>query len=216
MRHQQSSINTVICFLLCFAMCSSVKEKGLELINKSNTETVSCQTTKGTFELEVYPEWAPLGAKHFLELVSTGFYQDIALYRCVDGFLTQFGISDKPKYKHWHNRQIEDDPNLNLGIRKYYLSFAGGGPNTRNTQLFIANENLSSLGKSPWETPFGRVVKGHNVIDSWYRGYGEISAFSKNGPDQQMIYRKGNKYLRKYFPNLDYIVKCELRSQAEL
>jgi cyclophilin family peptidyl-prolyl cis-trans isomerase len=117
---------------------------------------VHCTTTKGPLVIEVYRDWSPLGADRFLELVKDGFYTDIAFYRCVRGFLTQFGISEDKSKKHWHRNQIQDDPNLHLGIKKNYVSYAGGGPNTRSTQLFIAFEDLDFLGKEPWETPFGR------------------------------------------------------------
>jgi peptidyl-prolyl cis-trans isomerase A (cyclophilin A) len=118
---------------------------------------VHCTTTKGPLVIEVYRDWSPLGADRFLELVQDGFYTDIAFYRCVRGFLTQFGISEDKSKKHWHRNQIQDDPNLHLGIKKNYVSYAGGGPNTRSTQLFIAFEDLDFLGKEPWETPFGRL-----------------------------------------------------------
>ncbi len=117
---------------------------------------VDCQTSKGPLRIEVHRNWAPLGADRFLELVQDQFFTDIAFFRCVKRFLTQFGISDKPDKKHWHNKNIPDDPNLHLGIQKNYVSFAGGGPNTRSTQLFIAFEYLDFLGNEPWETPFGK------------------------------------------------------------
>lgn len=117
---------------------------------------VLCKTTKGQIKIEVYPEWAPLGSRRFLDLVKDNFFTDIALFRCVERFLVQFGISENPSKKHWHRDTIMDDPNLNLGIKKHYVSFAGGGPNTRSTQLFIAFEDLDFLGHEPWETPFGK------------------------------------------------------------
>ncbi len=117
---------------------------------------VTCTTTKGPLLIEIYRDWAPLGADRFLDLVRDDFFTDIAFFRCVKRFLTQFGISDVPSKKHWHNKEILDDPNLHLGIKKNYLSFAGGGPNTRSTQLFFAFEDLDFLGNEPWETPFGR------------------------------------------------------------
>lgn len=127
----------------------------LVVIHGFDHPRVKCMTTKGPLVIEVYRDWAPLGADRFLELVKDGFFTDIAFFRCVRGFLTQFGISDDPSKKHWHRKEIKDDPNLGLGIRKNYLSYAGGGPNTRSTQLFIAFEDLDFLGKEPWETPFG-------------------------------------------------------------
>ena len=127
----------------------------LSFVDCSDNPKVQCSTTKGDLLIEIYPEWAPLGASRFLELVQDQFYTNIAFFRCVKHFLTQFGITEDITKKHWHNNQIKDDPNLHLGIKQNYLSFAGGGPNTRSTQLFIAFEDLDFLGNEPWETPFG-------------------------------------------------------------
>lgn len=183
--------------------------------SNSGIDSVSCQTTKGPIKIEVYKEWAPLGAERFLDLVKDGFYSDIALYRCVKGFLTQFGISDDPKMKHWHRKQIADDTNIHKGIHKHYVSFAGGGPNTRTTQIFIAFEELDFLGNSPWETPFGKVVEGGNVLDALYKGYGDIPPFGK-GPDQGKLFNQGNSYIRENFPLIDFLVSCEMASGLEV
>ena len=168
---------------------------------------VSCETTKGPIKLEVYPSWAPLGAARFIELVKDGFYTDIALFRCVEGFLTQFGISDKPDKKHWHRKEIKDDPNLHKGIKKHYISFAGGGPNTRSTQIFFAFEDLDFLGNEPWEVPFGKVVEGESVLKAFYKGNGDIPPFG-HGPDQGKLHNQGNDYIRKNFPKTDFILSC--------
>jgi peptidyl-prolyl cis-trans isomerase A (cyclophilin A) len=116
---------------------------------------VECSTSKGPLKIEIYREWSPLGADRFLELVKDQFFTNIGLFRCVHNFLVQFGISEDPAKKHWHGESIKDDPNLHKRIKKHFLSYAGGGPNTRSTQLFIAFEDLDFLGKEPWETPFG-------------------------------------------------------------
>lgn len=173
------------------------------------TNLIQCETTKGDIKIEIYRDWAPLGADRFVELVRDGFFQDIALFRCVKRFLTQFGISDKPQYKHWHGKEIPDDPNLHKGIKKNYLSFAGGGPNTRSTQMFIAFEDLDFLGFEPWETPFGKVIEGQGALDNFYKGYGDIPPFGK-GPDQQKIHNRGNQYIRDNFPLTDFILGCRV------
>jgi peptidyl-prolyl cis-trans isomerase A (cyclophilin A) len=170
---------------------------------------VSCETTQGLLRIEIYEDWSPLGAKRFLDLVKDDFYTDIALFRCVKKFLVQFGITEDPTKKHWHRETILDDPNLHKGVKKNYLSFAGGGPNTRSTQLFIAFEDLDFLGKEPWETPFGLVIEGQSTLDAVYKGYGDIPPFGK-GPNQQKIHNQGNQYIRTEFPNIDFIKSCEL------
>ena len=171
------------------------------------TNKVHCETTKGPVDLDIYASWSPLGAERFMNLVRDEFFTDIALYRCVEGFLTQFGVSDNPSKKKWHNWNIEDDPNLNKGIHRGYLSFAGGGPNTRSSQLFIAFETLDFLGKEPWETPFGRVVNGLETLDAFYKGYGDMPPFG-HGPDQQKLFNRGNQYIRDEFPHIDFIQSC--------
>jgi cyclophilin family peptidyl-prolyl cis-trans isomerase len=131
----------------------------------------------------------------------------------VNKFLTQFGISDKPDKKHWHNKNIPDDPQNARGIKKYYLSYAGGGKATRSTQLFIAFEDLDFLGKpeAPWEVAFGEIISGQRVVDSFYKGNGDIPPFGK-GPDQQKIHNRGNKYVRDEFPHTDFIQQCRILS----
>ena len=198
--------------LLLWTICSQNQDSDHEVSN-ATAAFVQCRSTKGDFVIEVFQDWSPLGARRFLDLVEVGFFTDIGLFRCVDNFLTQFGISDNPDLKHWHEDNIPDDPNLNLGIKKYYVSYAGGGPNTRSTQIFIAFEDLDFLGREPWETPFGRIVEGFEVIDSLYTGYGDIAGFG-TGPDQQRIYQEGNQYLRENFPALDYIESCEFVKPA--
>ena len=44
-----------------------------------DTTLVSCDTTKGTIKVEVHPAWAPIGAARFLELVTTDYFNDVAL-----------------------------------------------------------------------------------------------------------------------------------------
>ena len=52
--------------------------------------------------------------------------------------------------------------------------------------------------------PFGEVVKGMDVVDQFYNGYGEGAPQGK-GPQQGRIHAEGNAYLNKEFPKLDYI-----------
>jgi peptidyl-prolyl cis-trans isomerase A (cyclophilin A) len=206
----------MISFLLLLLIFVSVYGRiGGNGNSDEKTASVICSTTKREITIDVYKKWANLGASRFLELVSKGFYTDIPLYRCVEGFLTQFGISDKPEYSFWHGNQIEDDPPNGLGIKKHFVSFAGGGANTRTTQIFIAFEDLDFLGDAPWEVPFGKVVAGNEVLEALYKGYGDIHPYG-SGPDQQRLYREGNDYIRKSFPEIDFINSCAISSGDDL
>lgn len=180
--------------------------------NAPVTNRVLCHTDAGDMTIEVHRDWAPLGADHFIELIGASFFTDIAMYRSVPNFLTQFGISDRPEMKSYHGIQIKDDTNYHIPITKGFVSYAGSGPDSRSTQLFISYGDLSNhLGKSPWETPFARLVGEQSMatLDNIYKGYGDIPPFG-NGPDQQQIHRRGNAYVRDNFPMVTFIKSCRL------
>jgi peptidyl-prolyl cis-trans isomerase A (cyclophilin A) len=48
-----------------------------------------------------------------------------------------------------------------------------------------------------------------SVVDALHSGYGE-GAPSGRGPEQGRIQGEGNAYLKKDFPNLDYVKKATI------
>jgi len=78
---------------------------------------------------------------------------------------------------------------------------SGGSPepNSRTTQVFINFGDNSRLDKDGF-TPFGKVSKGMDIVDSLYAGYGGTPSDS-----QQRIQIEGNAFLEKTFPKLDYV-----------
>jgi cyclophilin family peptidyl-prolyl cis-trans isomerase len=174
-----------------------------------NAVNVKCTTTKGDFSLVVNPSWGPLGAARFLEMVDSGFFDRIAAFRVVPGFLAQFGIPFT-KTRTWP--AIKDDPNVGIQnpvFKRGMIAYAGSGPNTRTTQLFIGYEDdTMSLGKSAWDNPFGIVTQGMDVIDKFYSGYGDLTPFGGTAPDPTRMANEGGAFLLREKPNLDYITSC--------
>ena len=174
---------------------------------------VLLETTKGNIILEVHPEWSPLGAERFKELVKMGFYNDVAFFRVIGGFMAQVGINGDPAlHAKWKDNNIMDDPVVESN-KPGYVSFAKtGAPNSRSTQFFINfgdNSNLDGMGFSP----FAKVIKGMDVVNSLYSGYGE-GAPRGRGPDQMRVVGEGNAFLKKEFPMLDYIKKATIVGEA--
>lgn len=169
---------------------------------------VRFDTSKGPFVIQVNRNWSPRGADRFYNLVKIGYFDDVAFFRVIKGFVVQFGISGDPQItQKWQNATIADDP-VTESNQRGFVTFAMGGPNTRTTQLFINltdNVRLDQMGFSP----LGQVVKGMSVIDSLYSGYGE-GAPGGRGPSQALIRSNGNKYLKSEFPKLDYANKATL------
>jgi len=169
---------------------------------------VRFKTTRGAFVVEAVRRWAPRGADRFYNLVKIGFYDDMAFFRVLDGFVAQFGIHGNPRVSSaWRGTTFLDDPATQSNTRGT-VTFATGGPNTRTTQLFINfrdNRNLDAMGF----TPFGRVVEGMEVVDRLYSGYGE-GAPQGGGPEQGRAQAEGNAYFRSRFGKLDFIENAVL------
>src|SRR3712207_3738143 len=53
---------------------------------------VAFETTRGTFVVDAIRGWAPKGVDRFHELVSDGYFRDVAIFRVVPGFIAQFGL----------------------------------------------------------------------------------------------------------------------------
>jgi len=168
-----------------------------------DTFKVQFDTTKGKFTVEVTRSLSPNGADRFYNLVRSGFFQDIAFFRVIPGFMCQFGIHGDPAVSaKWREAAIPDDPVKGSNTRGT-ITFATAGPNTRTTQFFINfgdNSNLDGMGFSP----FGKVIEGMDVVDKINGEYGE-GAPRGTGPHQGRVQMEGNAYLKKDFPNLDYI-----------
>ncbi len=161
-------------------------------------------TTKGEFVIEVHRAWAPRGADRFYNLVKFGFFNGTRFFRVVPGFVVQFGLSGNPRLNQiWSHAAIKDDP-VDQSNMPGMVTYATGGPNTRTTQVFINLRDNSMNLDSKGFAPFGRVVEGMSVVEALYGGYGDGPPFG-DGPDQNLITKKGEAYLSAKFPKLDEI-----------
>jgi peptidyl-prolyl cis-trans isomerase A (cyclophilin A) len=166
-------------------------------------------TTKGDFIIEVHRSWAPRGADRFYNLARMGFFDDTRFFRVIEGFMVQFGIPGDPQVAaKWREANLEDDPVTQSNLRGFVTFAQSGAPNSRSTQIFIAYNNHARLDASGF-APFGKVVKGMEVVDALYKGYGE-GAPEGHGPSQERIQNEGNAYLDAEFPRLDRIVATQI------
>lgn len=176
---------------------------------------VQCKTTKGDMTIVVEPDWSPLGAARFLQMVDAGFFKEVPLFRCVNNFICQFGaIPPRNDAKSWNT--IADDPKQPAlrNFKRGYLSFAGNGANSRATHMFITlGEKIDALGTMPWETPFAYIEPAslQKTVAQFNTGYGDMPPWGA-GPDPQKItVADGAAYLKHNFPQLDYINSCSYK-----
>lgn len=171
---------------------------------------VRLETTKGDVIILVNRSWAPNGADRFYNLVRIGYFDGVAFYRAVKGFMVQCGFHGDPKITAaWSRAAIKDDPVTQSNARGMVTFAHPGRPNSRTTQFFINTVDNDYLARYEGFSPFGKVISGMDVVDALYTGYGE-GAPQGNGPSQARIAREGNEYLKKEFPKLDYIVTATI------
>ncbi len=140
--------------------------------------TATCETSLGTFTVELYTDLMPITAGNFIELAKSGFYDGLHFHRVINNFMIQFGCphskdpnspragtGDSPKGR----LQDEHPDNAKLSNEPGTLSMANTGrPNSGSCQFFINTVHNSYLD---WFTPgqskhpvFGKVVDGMDVI----------------------------------------------------
>ncbi|MDI3291329.1 peptidylprolyl isomerase [Polyangium sp. 15x6] len=170
---------------------------------------VKFSTTKGDFVVQVTRAWAPNGADRFYNLVKLGFYDGVRFHRAIDDFMVQFGIHPEPAVNGaWYRAYFPDDPVVKSN-RRGFVTFAHAGKDTRTTQIFISYVDKQARLDTQGFAPFGQVVEGMKVVDSFYKGYGELAPKGK-GPSASKIQREGYGYLDANFPKLDAIKEAKL------
>ena len=162
---------------------------------------VKFSTTKGDYTVEVNRAWSPNGADRFYNLVKIGYFQDVAIFRAIKGFMYQFGIHGDPAVSRvWSDANITDDPNAGISNAPGTICFAKtGAPNSRSTQMFVNLGNNASLDGLGF-TPFGEVVEGMDVVRKINTEYGE-----NRGNVQGDFKDKGNAFIMMKYPNIDFI-----------
>lgn len=161
------------------------------------------ETSKGPFVIEVHREWAPIGADRFFNLVKNGFYDGTRFFRVRPGFMAQFGLNGNPEVQGpWQRAFLRDDPVTQKNLRGFVSFTTEGRPQSRFTQIFINYADNSRLDADGF-APFGQVISGMEVVD-------KLFSPGDTQPDQRRILRKGNDYLQKEFPQLDFVKKATI------
>jgi cyclophilin family peptidyl-prolyl cis-trans isomerase len=166
---------------------------------------VRLDTTRGPMVLELRRAWAPHGVDRFYSLVRAGYYDDAAIFRVRAGVFAQFGIHGDPTIaRRWRSRTIPDDPRMLSNVRGT-LAFAFKDPGGRATQVFInLRDNSATFDPEPF-VPFARIVDGIAAADALFADYGERAGGGIRAGKQDPVFDGGNPYLRREFPDLDYI-----------
>ena len=168
---------------------------------------VVLDTTKGRIVLSVHEDWAPVGAKHFLDLVNDKFYDGAPWFRVMEGFVAQVGIAKDPAMNEKWMQQTIPDEAVVQGNKRGMVAFGKSDlPNSRSTHIFI---NFADNGPDTAQGPgldsqgfacFAEVTEGMDVADKLAR-----VVFTDQGA---LAAPGGMEAFKKMFPNADYINKA--------
>jgi cyclophilin family peptidyl-prolyl cis-trans isomerase len=174
---------------------------------------VRLDTTRGEVLIEVFREWAPLGADRFVNLARYGYYDEARFFRVTAGRWVQFGVSGDPAVAQaWRTAAFADDPFRESNVRGT-VAFAFAVPNGRTTQVFVnLRDNSPTHDKEPF-VPFGRVVRGMEVFDALNAEHGEGPGGIRAG-GQDPFFAGGNTWLDARFPRLDFIRRAVVIREA--
>lgn len=142
-------------------------------IDVAKTYLISMETNKGTIELELYPEHAPITVNNFVFLTRNGYYDGVSFHRVISNFVIQGGDPTGtgrggPGYKFAD--EVYGNP---LKHKTGFISMANAGPNTNGSQFFITHSPQPHLdGK---HTVFGKVTSGMDVVNAIEQGDAMVS-----------------------------------------
>jgi cyclophilin family peptidyl-prolyl cis-trans isomerase len=140
--------------------------------------TAVCETSLGTFTVELFVDKMPITAGNFVDLAKSGFYDGLHFHRVIDNFMIQFGCphSKDPSSPRAGTGQspkgsIKDEhlPDAKISNEPGTLSMANSGPSSGSSQFFINtvhNAFLDWFSPGPSKHPvFGKVVEGMDIVN---------------------------------------------------
>jgi cyclophilin family peptidyl-prolyl cis-trans isomerase len=171
------------------------------------------------------PDWAPVGAGRFAELVTAGYFIGVPFHRVIPGFVAQLGLPMSGDRATWVTKPIEDEtpnpysPKNLVGT----VAFASKGPGQRTTQIFANLDDNDQLDGQGF-TPFGKVVVGLELLqamgrvsssadDQIYKGAGQggvDGVGSVSAPDPEQLLAGSATYLEEACAGISRIVSCTL------
>lgn len=197
-------------FIFAVFTQSQVPDISILKIKAPETFKARFKTSRGEFIIEAYRKWSPLGVDRLYQLIKTGFYDNTLLFRVERNFVSQFGISDDEQVnRFWDPKKLADEPPQYKNL-KGIIAYARSGANSRVSQIFInmidnpKNDTTVRLGVKGF-TPIAKVIKGMEVVALFTDRYGRATV-----PQQDSVYKYGNRYFEKRFPGLDKVISARI------
>lgn len=126
------------------------------------------KTNKGTFEVQLNKDKAPITVANFEKYVNDGFYKGTVFHRVMKGFMVQGGgfLENGSQKKTMAPIKLESDNGLKNKVGTIAMARTQD-PNSATSQFFINTVDNNFLNYAPGNdgyAVFGKVISGMDVI----------------------------------------------------
>ena len=156
-------------FALIFILFAVSISPALAAKSSDAENTLILTLPNGDVVIEMYPAKAPKHVAQIKTLTRAGFYDGLAWFRVIDGFMAQTGY---PKGKKGGKSDLPDLPAEFGGKFKRGTVGMGHGedPNSANSQFFVCFTDKGCADLTGKYTAWGQVKSGMEHIDALTRG----------------------------------------------
>jgi cyclophilin family peptidyl-prolyl cis-trans isomerase len=135
------------------------------------TVKVSIETSKGTIELDLDADKAPISVANFVAYAKKGHYEGTIFHRCIPTFMIQGGGFSKDGTQKPTDAPIENESQNGLkNVRGSIAMARTRVANSATCQFFINVKDNDNLDYPSFDgvgyAVFGKVTKGMDVVDA--------------------------------------------------
>jgi peptidyl-prolyl cis-trans isomerase B (cyclophilin B) len=157
----------VVIVIILIGVCTMSNLEASENVN------VKMVTNKGTIELELYTDKAPITVENFVKYANDGFFNGTVFHRVINNFMIQgggFTIEGTQKKDTYDQIQNEADNMIYIKVGTIAMARTNN-PHSATSQFFINVKDNKFLDhqnkKQGWGyCVFGKVIKGMDIVDA--------------------------------------------------
>ena len=135
-----------------------------ETDKKMKNKIATIETEKGTIKIELFEDKAPITAKNFIGLASSGFYNGLTFHRVEKGFVVQGGDPNGDG-TGGSGKTIPLEINPQLKHVKGAVAMARSqDPDSASSQFYITLDEVPFLDGN--YAVFSKVIEGMSVVEN--------------------------------------------------
>ena len=179
-------LSLILAVVLCAGVLSVANAAG------EKNPIVVIKTSKGTIEVELFKDKAPIRVENFLQYMKDKHYDGTIFHRVIPNFMVQGGGFNADLKKKGTRAPIKNEASNGLKNKRGTLAMARTGVvDSATCQFFINLKHNTFLDHKVRDfgyAIFGKVVKGMEVVDAIAKvPTGSKGSFSRDCPQSNVV-----------------------------